>query len=338
MAWEMFETERSWLSCQDGMNDWDAGCRRLWQQLGGWTTVYTGRVGVVPAAPDSEKQAPYRARLWRCWSVHWQLAVKESPPVVDGYRVAAERQSGCGPQGTTFEGDPFEDVVLSEAVLQGDRRAWEQFEKRFRPLCRSQSRSFIDQVERTDGDWWSDLMTHLCIKLPAGTAREPFQARGALARFEGRSILAAWLKTVARHFFCERARGRTRGPVLLESEQLDAVPRREPPVEFPLTADDCRLRIGAALALVQGPDRILLRSGKGRKLSNRDAADLLGVSEGHASRLRPEAVARFLPVLRAQFPEPEFANLFESASVSLDSFLDLSAEEGAGLGAVEARP
>lgn len=326
MEQDWFESERPWLAQQPRMADWKAGSRGLVARLSVWVADYTRRLCAAIVAESDPKQPGYCWRLWRCWAHHWRAAIKEAAgAAVDGETVAAALKAQRTPDGRTLSGDPLADVVLAEAVTLGDQRAWAIFEERFRSFCRAQAIRFIADVERADPDWWSDLMTHLCISVPAGATAGPFESRGALARFEGQSVLEPWLKSVARNFFCDRMRQAASGPKSVEPQKLEGLSRSAvpaPPADVAELEQLIRERVRAAIAELTPTEELLVRSGPGRTTTNRQAAAMLGLSEGQTSRRRQEALARFLPALRTRFPEPEYAALIEPLIEQFDRWLE----------------
>jgi len=320
---EEFETERAWLSHQPRMGDWDAGKTHLHRQLGEWVKEYTGKWRESALGAGDPQQGVYRRRLWQCWAFHWRQAADASDGRVDGWIIAAERRAGQGFGGARLTGDPFADVVLAQAVVEGDRRARAAFESRMRSFCRAQAQRA--NLDRGDADWWDDFMTHLSFTMSGGEKSRPFTARGALGRFRGQSVLEPWLQSVARHFFCDRHRAR-----MSESKEIDAPGRAGKGVsasagwtaEFGEQVEFVRARYRTALAALAPRDQLLVRSGKGRQMTNQRAAECLGHDAGHVSRLRPAANLRFLTELRTRFPEPEWQSFLEWMAEHPDDFAD----------------
>lgn len=284
----MFENHRHWLQRQSGMKDWESGCAALLAQLNQCLEAYLRDLEM--RAPNPSRDT-YLARLWGCWSWHWQCALEtEGASQLNGDQVAASIRAGRGYAGQRrLGGDPLRDVVLAEAVCRGDDGATRRFTNDYQHGAVAVARKFSPTSVTCPDGWWHDfLTTHL-----AAFDRE---TDGALAKFQGYCGLSLWLPTVVKTYIRGTVRRHSRRreyPLSNDpAEGGPEVPQTEP---VPGAEEkDCqqllRRLCATALSSLKPREQVLLRNAFLRENTQKALARKLGVAEGRLSHIKGDAL------------------------------------------------
>ena len=274
--------ERAWLAGQPGMQPWDEGCRHVAAMLTDCLERYSAMVRQRRAAgtddADDTDDTLYLVRLWQCLGYHWRDAVRAS--ATDGriaaVQVAEQIAAGRGYRGGgRLGGDPLRDVVLAVAMVLNDERAPQVFQDDYRRLAVAVAAQVNRRLADDPDPWWNELLDYL------GGYTRP---EAKLDKFHGRCALQNWLPRVIARFVC---RWRFDGSEEPGPENPPAPP--EPPSES--------LTIFAgivcqAVAELSADDRLLLTLIFVDGLPNNEAAGILGIHPGTATRRREKAVSQ----------------------------------------------
>jgi RNA polymerase sigma factor (sigma-70 family) len=293
---QILEHERAWLAEQPGMQPWDEGCRRVVTLLKQLFQDYSKRVR-EPAtdSPDADV-ALYLARLWQCLCHHWcdaigplgRTATSICTPSPNGRitadQVAQQIAAGQGYRGGgRLGGDPLRDIVLAVAMVAKDGRATQVFQDDYYAFAVAVAAKVHHRLAYDPDPWWSELLDDL-----AGYTRP----KAKLDKFKGRCALHNWLPRVIVRFVHRWRFAGNAGP------EPDEVPAPQPPPSESLVifAEIVRDAVGDLPA----DDRLLLALIHVDGLQNKQAAAVLGVHEGTASRRHEKSLSRYQAAIAAR--------------------------------------
>jgi RNA polymerase sigma factor (sigma-70 family) len=302
----ILESEKVWLADHPSMQPWDDGCHRLVELLDGCLRRYSKLVRERPAELTDGDRPVYLGRLWQCLGYHWRDALGLSlrddpspksaatakpkrnadkapaivPPAANGHitveQVAAQIAAGQGYQGGgRLGGDPLRDIVLAVAMVRKDQRAPRVFQDDYYALACAVAAKTDRRLADDPDAWWNELLDHL-----AGYTRP----KAKLDRFDGRCALRYWLGLVIRRFLCRWRFDGNPGP------DPDEQPGKSPP-----PSESLKLFAGIVYDAVQQlstNDRLLLALLYVDGIQNKEAAAILGIHEGTASRRHEKALPR----------------------------------------------
>jgi RNA polymerase sigma factor (sigma-70 family) len=274
----ILDAEKAWLATQPSMQPWDEGCSRVVALLEDCLCRYSQQIRECdPALADAEGRI-YLARLGRCLVHHWHDATVVA---VDEYaeagHVAARIAAGQGyRRGGRLGGDPLRDVVLAVAMVRKDERATHVFQEDYYCLACALATKIHRRLAADPGPWWSELLDHL-----AGYTRP----NAKLDKFYGQCGLRNWLGRVFWNFLRRWRFDGGEGP---ELEDPPAEP--EPPHES--LAIFAKV-VGEAVAELSDDERLQLSLMYVDGVSNKQAAAILNIDEGTASRRHPKALSRW---------------------------------------------
>jgi RNA polymerase sigma-70 factor, ECF subfamily len=171
----------------------------------------------------------------------------------------------------------IEELALARACAAGNNSAWELF------LTRYREKLYLSalRIAREDSSA-RDLADSLYAEL-YGTSTRDGERISKLASFTGRGSLEGWLRTVLAQEFVNRYR-RTKRLVSLDEESEDGLQFAAPEPEVPSADSRLESATDAALASLDGEDRMVLAAYylDGRTLA--EIARMLGVHESTISR------------------------------------------------------
>jgi len=302
---QILNDEKTWLADQPGMQPWDEGCGRVLALLATSLDEYSKLVRAPNTAkrdteqededcPNQPVRAPntaapdpdvdiYLARLARCLVHHWHDATKAADDgLADAGRVAERIAAGQGyRRGGRLGGDPLRDVVLAVAMVRKDDRATRVFQKDYLPFARALASKIDGRLGADPWPWWSGLLDQL-----AGYTRP----KAKLDRFYGRCGLRNWLGRVFWRFL-------VRWPL-----DVGDGPELDEPLAKPAPDNESLKRFGQvvrpAVGCLSADDRLVLAFfhvppwPNDKPLTNKQAAAILGVSEGTATRRHQKALER----------------------------------------------
>ena len=291
---EMFENDKQWLLRQPEINSWERACACLAEQLERWLREYSKPLCEQVVAEKHPEYPSYVNRLWRCWGYHWLQAAGKSPDgKIRGQEVAERIRAGKGySRGGRLGGDPLRDVVLAVALGMKENEAAICFQTDYydfsRHLAGKQNHRFMHDVD----DWWNEFVDFL-----AGYTQPP----GKLERFIGKCALRNWLGTVLWNFLRRRP--------LPEGINGDDLPDNPTSPADDVAQQEClalftRL-VAEAFDKLPKDDRLLLRLLYVDGLQLKQAAAVIGVVPGQASRRRGRAIQRFQQLLSEQVADSE---------------------------------
>jgi RNA polymerase sigma factor (sigma-70 family) len=303
--------ERSWLSSQpEFLGVWDAGrdwvesflvnCERSYSYL------YSGK-DMVEAC--REKLAIALVYHWR--NAHSAAILASGCPVasVSGRWVVETAQAGMRP--TTLDeversprlmgGDPFRDVVLAVGSITGSAAAYEVFRDEYGGDFKRQAERFETSAALL-GEW-EDLVTQLVTPRPSGPP--------PLSLFAGYTSLRHWLRPVVRNFLNDLRR-HFRAQRAAEQRYHEGRPQSArvlPGTDDQAVEEGFNAFLTAVHAAFSGlgvrPKELLFREYELGE-SNQQIALQLGLSAGHASRLRRDAHESLKTALCQVVSEPWF--------------------------------
>ncbi|MDZ4852313.1 MAG: sigma-70 family RNA polymerase sigma factor [Pirellulaceae bacterium] len=151
---------------------------------------------IGPAWRKTEEQ-PYAERVARCLMNHWERFTCGSSGLIPVEDVLVRLERGdLGYERT--QSNVIREVILAQALEQGEPRAAEQFEEEYMPLIRN-------IAQRTTGkrglEWVENFLADLV--LPRDT-RPP-----RISGYVGRTSLASWLRVVVMNHCREAGRKKT---------------------------------------------------------------------------------------------------------------------------------
>jgi hypothetical protein len=170
---EMVATDRDWLKSQPGMQDWNAGCRRLGTVIMAQIREFKSSLETTRSAVSSAQNPATRTaapsdsaiteetsevvlKVWHVWKHHWKDAIRAaSGQPQDGLDVLRQIKAGRGfrerrGNETTMDsdqtaatrrfgrlgGDPINDTLLVDAVvIDRDARAIQRLRDQYRALA-----------------------------------------------------------------------------------------------------------------------------------------------------------------------------------------------------------
>jgi RNA polymerase sigma factor (sigma-70 family) len=192
-------------------------------------------------------------------------------------------------------GDPLRDVVLAEAMLQGEPSALAAFSREYRQFAVGQAAKLQPRF-RSDDDWWHDLLTEL-----QGQLKPP----GKLARFHGRCSLRNWLGTVVRNFLYTRISQSTREgahTVPIDADDGREIGAGDEGPEQILISRECHdllaQRVRQALDILDAEAAALLQLLFVEQLPGKEIAGLLGIHPGNVTRRKEQALRSLESALR----------------------------------------
>jgi len=304
---QILESEKAWLADHPSMQPWDDGCRQLVELLDVCLRQYSELVRERPADQTDTERLFYLARLWQCLGYHWRDALglpptvgppdkspsrtaahatiggasAHRPPSADGHITAEQvaRQIAAGQgykDGGRLGGDPLRDIVLAVAMVRKDGRAPRVFRDDYFALAVAMAAKLNYRLAADTDPWWSELLDHL-----AGYTRP----KAKLDKFDGRCALRYWLGIVIHRFLRSWL-----FPSSPDSVPDDSPDKPPPPSEsLKLFAQIVR----KAVELLLDDDRLLLALIYVDGLQNKEAAAMLDIHEGTASRRHEKALPRF---------------------------------------------
>ena len=213
----------------------------------------------------------YARRLWTCLEFHWRrlganqtITFAELVPRLEsgelGYR--------------TVRDNVLQDVVMAEALTQHEPRAAEMFEREFMPVVRAVAR-------RVGGPRAVDAVDNFGAELVLPRDERPPR----MAQFQGRTPLAAWLRSVVTNYCLSQLRKR-------QEVTLDQVPERGCEEDPAARADrnPCERLLREVISpVVHGlaaEDRLLITMLVLDEVPQQQLAHSLGVHSGNVTRRR----------------------------------------------------
>ncbi|MFO0819454.1 MAG: sigma-70 family RNA polymerase sigma factor [Pirellulales bacterium] len=290
--------DRSWLESQPSMRPWPSAKARLVKQLEAWVIDYGATLLSSPLRiTDADHFDALAIKLWECWKFHWRGECDATEGgKVDGMKVATRIQAGQGIRSGSLGGDVLHDVVWADGVLRGDERATRLFIEEFTAhaiaVAKRVSPRFADKL-----DWWEDIQASLVVR----------EGRpGKLANFKGESGLKPWLGRVFTReimHFAERevkqegAAGVAEPLPSVEDTKIDSPD--EALIRYECQ-DRVRQALAASLETLDASQRQALMMHYVDQLDNKQAAQIMGVAEGSATRRRQSGLANLRELLLDQ--------------------------------------
>ena len=158
--------------------------------------------------------------------------------------AGAESGAAGARKGAPSRGEGEEELVL--ACVRGDAAAWDRFHARFWPVVARAAQRALG--EGHDGARVDDVVGDVFALLLA-------DERAVLARFEGRSSIATWLRVLTRRQVGRQLRRRAAGPL----EEPGAVVANDPAPGEAATARELSRLVAEQLEGLAPRDRLALR-------------------------------------------------------------------------------
>lgn len=164
MVPQMYEPSRHWLSSTVNTT-WKGFCDDLTGYLEALMISRSQEMTSAPFTVNEPNHAGAIVRLWACLSHHWSQARAEIP-TISKEEVVAQLGAAKGWTGNgNLGGDPINDVLLAELVIQRDPDATQLFHQRYETLLKGWISKTI-QVGAVDcdicfSDFVEDLVRHL---------------------------------------------------------------------------------------------------------------------------------------------------------------------------------
>ncbi|MCA9021052.1 MAG: hypothetical protein KDA74_12975, partial [Planctomycetaceae bacterium] len=189
---------------------------RILDQLSHWVEEYSVRFFENPwSAQEQGVSNPlfqkWAGKLWSVWKYHWEDAQnlkKRQVANIDLFQVAGSLEQGTGYQGQgELGGNPLEDTLLVDAIIEGEAVAHQYFQKTYSTLA-----EFIPCGQ----DLWQDFyLTHLLEKKPSN-------GLPAIAGYQGHAGLKRWVVVAFRRFVSRQTarEQKEQGIKISESQQI----------------------------------------------------------------------------------------------------------------------
>ena len=204
-------------------------------------------------------------RLRGCVVYHWQRLFQEEslelPAVLERMRA-----------GTA--GDLLRDVVLAQALEMNDSKAAEVFEREFMPAVRR-------NAHRLSGSRGEELVENFAATLVLSTEGQ----RPRIARYQGRTSLAGWLRVVTINYLTSEFRRRGPRP-LIEEDVVAPISERVSMSDRKMCQELLSGLIQSALSGLSAEDRLVIRMLVLDGVPQGQLARSLGIHSGNLTRRR----------------------------------------------------
>ncbi|MFO0905760.1 MAG: sigma-70 family RNA polymerase sigma factor [Pirellulales bacterium] len=305
-GWEtLFEPDREWLLTQPFSDSqakttspaslWKSAKGVLAKRLEQWIAERGEELLNQPVIAEmGEAYYELARKLWECWKYHWMAECKVTDGgKVDGMWVAQRIRNGRGLGSGTLGGDVIHDLVWADGVLRGDPRATRIFLECFEDFAVAVARRTSPRYAQKL-DWWDDLKATLVVREKHG---------GKLANYQGHSGLKSWLgRMFVREImhYAERERREATAvegfPGVADAKAVAA--------DLSATERDCRDKVRLALRdsldLLEPEPRQALLHHFVDDLENQEAARIMGVAPGTATRRRDRGLSELRDLLLAR--------------------------------------
>lgn len=179
-----------------------------------------------------------------------------------------------------LDGLAVADLALACACRDGQERAWDRFVEQYRPVLYASARAIAGESGRELADSvYADL-----YGLDASRA----DRRSLFSYYHGRSSLAAWLRAVLARRHIDRVREHSRTDPLDESDPVSSAPASTLPGPADPRRDEyvraAQASVDAAIAALEGPDRLRLRLYYAEGLTLAEIGRVFGEHEATVSR------------------------------------------------------
>ncbi len=203
-------------------------------------------------------------------------------PLPDRAPVAREVRRGAVHAGVMAGTETERQLVL--ACVRGDAAAWDRFHARFWPVVARAAQRALG--EGHDGARVDDVVGDVFALLLA-------DERAVLARFEGRSSIATWLRVLTRRQVGRQLRRRAAGPL----EEPGAVVANDPAPGEAATARELSRLVAEQLEGLAPRDRLALRLFYDGARSYEEVARALDLPVARIGTLLARARARLAKAL-----------------------------------------
>ena len=305
-GWEtLFEPDRKWLQTQPfsvsaaettwSEPAWETAKVGLAIRLEQWIAECGEDLFTQPLTAEmGEAYYELARKLWECWKYHWMAECEVTDGgKVDGMRVAQRIRNGKGLGSGALGGDVIHDLVWADGVLRGDPRATRMFLECFEDFAVAVARKTSPRYAQKL-DWWDDLKATLVV-------RE--ERAGKLANYHGHSGLKSWLGRMFVREIMHYADRERRQATAVE-EFPGVADAKAVAADHAATERDCRDKVRLALRdsldlLAPEPRQALLHHFVD-DLENQEAARIMGVAPGTATRRRDRGLSELRDLLLAR--------------------------------------
>jgi hypothetical protein len=196
--------DEDWLRKLPEMKDWETGTQDIIMKVTNWIEGSTEQFCTKkwkqnqedtngnPVDGFQDESFERRAtKLWAVWKLHYETAkqyVKENRiSDITLFEIAhnVEQQQGYKGEGK-LGGNPFEDILLVDAIEQDDQEAKGYLFTKYQPLA--------NIIYSENEDWWSDFCTEKVL------TRQKSTGLPAIVSYEGAAGLSRWINIAARQF------------------------------------------------------------------------------------------------------------------------------------------
>ena len=246
-----------------------------------------GRMTARVVPEDGARFEPYLRRWWTCVEYHWRNAATVSR---SSYSVLASQLETFETSGAKLRANLLRDVVLAEALEQCEPRAAELFEQEYAAMIRA-------TAQRVGGPRSAEAVENFAAQL---ILAEPGKA-SKLSKYQGRTALGLWLKTVVMNYCRSQFRSAHAKTASLQVEPMAS----SLPAEVDAATDhhEChdllRPIFRSALATVDTADRVLVKMLVLDGVPQKELAGSLGIHTGNLGRRRDRAAAQIFQAIRA---------------------------------------
>lgn len=229
-----------------------------------------GTLGIAGAEDRSSLAVSTACRLWECILYHWQRLGGDSPLPWNNLieRLRSTRDSD------SMEADLLTDVTLAHALQLGNSRAAEMFENKYLPLVRA-------TAFRLGGERAVDVVQNFAAELVLPRQDRPPR----IARYQGRTALASWLRVVVIHFCTSHFRRQSAEPLTVEPAEDKGLPA-EQQADFAPCQDLVRTLICESAGELAAEDRLLIKWLLLDEVPQHQVAASLGIHTGNITRRR----------------------------------------------------
>ena len=203
----------NWFQEHSDWSPWETGRTKVLNEICKWYATYASQTydGYTPA--KLAEDAPFVSRMLTCLIFHWERKGVERPHT----EIVDALEQGKGSDGGDLKGKPFFDLVLTDAMCNGQKKAGEYYGQKVEPQILSSAKYAHGLFGvPSDDDWRGDFYCYL-IETNTKLQDKP------LERYLGISGLVPWLRKLLIGFLRDRFRkeGRYRTKVDTEGNLSD---------------------------------------------------------------------------------------------------------------------
>ncbi len=284
----LLNEQAEWLGHQAEFDrGWEEGC--AWVETKMAESVEDSLVRLEIGERPHELVAACQVPVCAAFLYHWSRASRDPKQQLSGQQVLEKLERGIRPttESTRMGGDPLRDLVLVSLIVRGYPCALQRFSREYRSLFNSEAQRTLGHVPVMAE--WEDLCSGLALPRQAGLPET-----APLSGYHGFGSLRTWLRPVARHFLTDvwrKLRIRRVAEQHYAEEGRSHIDHSGELIEPSVVDQLTKLNDLVHVALDQlSSDRRRLVIWEAAGLSNREIANVRGVSPGHASRLCHQAL------------------------------------------------